>query len=143
MTGPYYLCISKSQSGRTFWFDRCFRDNIYLCRVIRIIAAILIITHIHHSFVMITGDIMKIGVVSAAIEAGIPLFEHNGLSDAAPGAEAPETAETDDADFCCRNFLSMDCRPHSFQASIRYRESSLLGVHPVHVEILTPPPQTL
>jgi hypothetical protein len=111
--------------------------------MVRFIAAILIITHIHHSFVMIAGDLMKVSVVSAAIEAGIPLFENAGTADQGTGAEAPEAPEAEDADFCSRNALTIDCGTYDATESITYMECPYSDIVPVHTEILTPPPQVL
>jgi hypothetical protein len=92
---------------------------------------------------MIAGEIMKVSVVSAAIQAGIPLFENAGKGESANGAEAPETAEAEDADFCSRNALTIDCSTYDAVDGILYVEYPRSGICPVHTEILTPPPQIL
>lgn len=105
----------------------------------KLIAFILIVIHIHHSLVMIAGDLMQVKVVAAAVKAGIPLFDHKGGS-ADEGNEATDL-EVEDADICCRTFLVIEPGSVLGSGSFDHADKPRRSIIPAHVEILTPPPQ--
>jgi hypothetical protein len=107
--------------------------------VAKFIALILITIHIHHSLVMIAGDVMQVNVVAAAVKAGIPLFEHTGGEDA--GHEATDSLEVEDADICSNTSLVIDTEIRNAGSPANHTDKPRGSIFPVHVEILTPPPQ--
>jgi hypothetical protein len=111
--------------------------------MVKWIAAILILIHVHHALVMIMGEILQMKVVAAAQSAGVPFFEEHGSNtdQADSGSDNEEALSLEDTDFSHFNGLSpLAALTISNKGSI-YMDMPDPAVRAMSNDILTPPPQ--
>lgn len=113
--------------------------------MIKWIAAILILIHVHHAMVMIMGEILQMKVVAAAKTAGVPFFEEHGsdTDKADSGADNEEALSLEDTDFSHFNALSPMAAIGISQKGSMFIISPDPEVRAMSTDILTPPPQVV
>lgn len=113
----------------------------YLCTVLKLAAILVILVHIHHSIVMIVGDILQVKVVAAAKAAGIPFFDHQGEEDQNTGQANDEALEIEKSDFCAAHDLVPKAGENDLDIPLDFSDHPSHCFILVYPEILTPPPQ--
>jgi hypothetical protein len=111
--------------------------------MIKWIAAILILIHVHHAMVMIMGEVLQMKVVAAAQSAGVPFFEEHGSNTdkADSGNDNEEALSLEDTDFSHFNGLSPSSVLNLSYKGVPFIDMPAPEVRAIANDILTPPPQ--
>jgi hypothetical protein len=112
--------------------------------MIKWIAAILILIHVHHAMVMIMGEVLQMKVVAAAQSAGVPFFEEHGSNTdkADSGNDNEEALSLEDTDFSHFNGLCPLAALGLSPKGAPFIDMPDPEVCAMANDILTPPPQS-
>jgi hypothetical protein len=111
--------------------------------MVKWIAAILILIHVHHAMVMIMGEVLQMKVVAAAQSAGVPFFEEHGSNtdQADSGSDNEEALSLEDTEFSHFNGLSPLPAINLSNKGALFIDVPDPEVRAMASDILTPPPQ--
>lgn len=112
--------------------------------MVKWIAAILILIHVHHAIVMIMGEVLQMKVVAAAQSAGVPFFEEHGSNtdQSDSGNDNEEALSLEDTEFSHFNGLSPLPDIKLSNKGALFIDMPDPQLRAMASDILTPPPQT-